>query len=739
MRGVETRHKARTLRRGLCVLLALVMLMGVFASCVTPSDPSDTDATADTADTPSATDADSSDAPAPDTQGPTVTDPIGTDPVGTIPDEPVDTDPDEPVDTNAPADTRPESENPAPDSEFDPVTLAPETVAEPDTAAAELPRLDIVTENGEGINSKEYYTKSTVTLSNCHESYAFSEVGAQLRVRGNSTAGAPKKPYRLKFDVKQEMLGLSGSRAFRNWCLMADYYDGSMLRTYGTFKFAQALLQGEYYSSDCTHVEVYINGQYEGVYLLCEQTQIHKYRINIPELVEGDTALEQGYLLIGQGGRTDEPGTVVVYPGITVRDRNGEKMTFNGMNFALSGGDYTEAQKQYVSTYVSAVFKVVAKAVYDHEYYSLSRDGTMTRIRRFEWAKTDEEKQIETVSRVFNIESAVAMCILDEIVKNLDAMTFNMYVDLSPDGDGILTLAAPWDFDFSMANTHYGTTHSTSGFYATNLSYSEGMRTNLWYVMLGSIDWFDAMVKEKWQESYMALQSVVSDMIGVNYAYDAAFNRDFERWGLPAHRSLIHHHDQADLAGFDEHRKAGEFVTNWLEKRLIWLNRQWGGGAPEPPAAEVPELQLTFKTDADTALITGVKRCEVTLTNHGLKLTPDAEARDPYFSFDYDLLGVEYDAESYHFLEFTYRIPTGASASTYVTELFLCAGDVQNPTGGISTTVETVADGQWHTVKVDLLESGHWEGSIHEIRMDFFSSCAVGDVMYLRDFKLLPQ
>ncbi len=709
----RNRGKAHTLWWGLCVLLVGGILGCCFVSCIAPPMPPVSDTLADST--------------APDGTG------------WTTPDEPESqplTDP-----TPAPAESSPEETLPAGDSEtvWEPITLAPETIPEPETAAAELPRLDIVTANGKDIISKDRYIQSTVTLSNCHENYAFTEMGAQVRVRGNSTAAAPKKPYRLKFDEKQDMLGLSGGRAFRNWCLMADYYDGSMLRTYGTFKFAQTLLEGKYYSSDCTHVEVYVNGQYEGVYLLCEQTQIHKFRINISELVEGDTSLEQGYLMIGQGGRYDEPGNVQIHPEITVRDRTGKDMYFGTMNFALASGDYTDAQKAYVSTYVSAVFKVVSKAVYDHEYYKLDRNGTMTRIRKFEWAKTDEEKQIETISRVFNIESAVSMCILDEIVKNLDAMTFNMYVDLSPEGDGVLTLAAPWDFDFSMANTHYGTTHSTTGFYATNLSYSEGMRTNLWYVMLGSIDWFDAMVKEKWQETYLELQAVISDMISVNYAYDAAFNRDFERWGLPANRSLIHHHDQNDLAVFDEHIKAGEFVTNWLQKRLIWLNRQWGDGKDAPPVEEAPALQLTFQTDADTAIVTALKRCTVTLTNQGLKLMPDAEARDPYFTFDYDMLEGEYDAETYHYLEFSYRIPTGASADTYVTQLFLCSGNVTSPTEAASTTVETVADGQWHTVRIDLQERAHWAGAIHSIRLDFFSSCAAGDTMYLKEFKLLTK
>ena len=619
------------------------------------------------------------------------------------------------------------------------ITLPEETVPEPDTNAQAIPRLDIYTDNQQDVTSKDYYLHGTATLSNCSPKFAFEDMGVNIRARGNSTFHAPKKPFRLKFDEKMEMLGLNGGKAYKSWVLMADYYDGSMLRTYGTFKFAKALMKNEYYSSDCTHVEVYLNGEYRGVYLLCEQTQINRGRVDIPEMKEGDTSVEQGYLMIGVGGQVDEPELVTVRPEITVRDRNGNTQYYSGVNFTLSGGTYTQAQKNYVSNYVSGVFKVVASAVYDHEYYNLSRDGKLTPKRKFEWAKTEEEKQIETISAVFNLESAVSMCILDEICKNLDAMAFNMYVDLSPEGDGILTLAAPWDFDFSMANTHYGTTHSYTGFYATNLSASEGVRVNLWYVMLGSIPWFEDMICEKWQASYTDLKAVVADMVSVNYAYDEAFNSDWDRWGHPAYRSLIHHHCVDDLVTFEEHADAGNFVTDWLTMRLWWLNKQWGDGTDDGDfgAEEAPDLQLVFEDEDDLALIDGIKRCTVELTKDGLLLMPTVDAYDPYFSFDYDLLGKSYDAMIYSVLEFTYKIPKSNSADTYVTELFLCTGGTYDATGGVSTRVEVIADGQWHTVRIDLSETGFWMGTIHEIRFDFFSSCAPNDRMFLKEFKLM--
>ena len=658
----------------------------------------------------------------------------------TLPDaEP--TDPAEPTDTAEPEDTSEDTAEATDGGTGEIMTLPPETVPEPETDAQPIPRLDIYTDDGGDVVSKDDYKHATATLSNCDAKFAFENVGVNIRARGNSTFGAPKKPFRLKFDKKQEMLGLNGGRAYKSWVLMADYYDGSMLRTYGTFKFAKALMESVYYSSDCTHVEVYLNGEYRGVYLLCEQTQINRGRVDIPEMEEGDTSVEQGYLMIGVGGQVDEPELITVRPEIEITDRTGQTRYYGGVNFTLSGGTYTREQKDYVSKYVSAVFKVVAHAVYDNEYYTLHRDGTMTPKTEFAWAKTDEEKQIETVSAVFNIESAVSMCILDEICKNLDAMAFNMYVDLSPEGDGVLTLAAPWDFDFSMANTHYATTHSYTGFYATNFSESEGVRVNLWYVLLGRISWFEDMIRAHWQENYVELKSVVADMVSVSYAYDEAFNRDWDRWGDPIERSLIHHHCVPDLSTFTEHADAGKLVTDWLTMRLWWLNKQWGNGADDGiDVKPAPELELVFEDVDDMAIIDGITRCTVELTeSNGLLLMPTDEAYDPYFSFNYDLLGGQYDASMYPILEFTYKVTRSSSDRSYQTELFLCTGGVENATGGISTHVETVADGQWHTVRIDLSTTGYWFGTIHEIRMDFFSSCEAGDKMYLKEFKLLTE
>ena len=443
------------------------------------------------------------------------------------------------------------------------------------TKKEDMPLIDIYTHNQADITSKDEYIKATVSISRCEDKYIRDSLSANIRARGNSTFVPDKKPFRIKFDEKQSLLGLNGERHMKNWVLLADYFDGSMLRTYATFKFAKVLLEGKYYSSDCTPVEVHLNGKYHGVYLLCEQTEINPNRIGIYEKDNNETRTDIGYLMIGQGGRTDEPETIIIPANVTVTDRNGDQMTFGSLNFALSGSGYTEAQKQYVTKYCEGVFKVIGGALYEGKYYELSRDGVISEKTSF-IGTTTAEKQMETIGAVFNIESSVALCALDEIIKNLDAGTFNMYVDLSPKGDGRLTLAAPWDFDFAMANTHYETTHTSYGFYATNLSVSDGMRTNPIFVMFGRIDWFEEMVKELWQEKYPELQKVAEETLILSYKYQDAYNRDWKKWDHPKKRMLIHHHSKDDLESFGTHLDSGIFLYNWLNQRLDWLNSQWG-------------------------------------------------------------------------------------------------------------------------------------------------------------------
>ncbi|MBE6548325.1 MAG: hypothetical protein E7667_05555 [Ruminococcaceae bacterium] len=613
-------------------------------------------------------------------------------------------------------------------------TYCKDLIPHQDVPKQVMPRLDINT-NGAAIDSKEVYTTASVTLSNCDEEFTFSDISAGIRLRGNSTMVVAKKPYRLKFDVKRNMLGLNNGKKFKSWVLLADYYDSTMLRTFSTFSMAKILNEGKYFSSDFTPVEVYINGTYHGVYLLCEQSQIDGNRVDIYEREDTDTSLEIGYLLIGQGGRTDEPNTVTIGTTLTATDRNGIVNVAGGGNYSISGGDYTPEQIAYVKKYVEGVYEVIRRAVYENAYYSLDRQGNLIEKTNFV-GSTTQEKQIETIDAVFNIDACVRLCILDEIVKNLDAGTYNMYVDLSPTGDGRLTLGPPWDFDFALANTGYASTHSPKGYYATNYTYSDGMRVNTTFVFFGNLPWFEDMMRDVWEAHVDELYAVANNLSVMTAMYGEYYQADYAYWN----RSLMGHHCYNCQESFTCHADAVDFLSSWLYKRLDWLDYIWGDGEPPEAIEQSPLMKFDFTDESITDYLSGFHNCYGTVTRHGYKVEL-TEAHDPFFTLNVSLLPETFDAQDYPIIELEYMIPNANSFTAHnIMEIFLCSGNITGATAGISVIDYLVyPDGVYHKVRFDLTDNPLWQGQIHSIRIDPYAACQLGDIMYIKSVHFLTQ
>ncbi len=115
----------------------------------------------------------------------------------------------------------------------------------------------------------------------------------------------------------------------------------------------------------------------------------------------------------------------------------------------------------------------------------------------------------------------------------------------------------------------------------------------------------------------------------------------------------------------------------------------------------------------------------------GTALTVKGE--DPNVTVDY---GGVLSADTYKTLEITYMIPTTNSKGNGVTDLFFCAGSITNPDPNACIRMELTADGQYHTLTVNLADKGFWTGDVHKIRFDFFDGCAAGDVMYVKSIVL---
>ena len=143
-----------------------------------------------------------------------------------------------------------------------------------------------------------YYEECKITVTDADGRVTLSDTDAQVKVRGNWTTTYEKKPLRIKFAEKQTLLGLNDGAEMKNWVLLAEYKDGSMLRNKTILSIAEELFAGEdLYVTDTELVEVVINGEYWGVYLLAEYQQINEERVNITEAEQDYTGTDIGYFL----------------------------------------------------------------------------------------------------------------------------------------------------------------------------------------------------------------------------------------------------------------------------------------------------------------------------------------------------------------------------------------------------------------------------------------------------------
>lgn len=149
------------------------------------------------------------------------------------------------------------------------------------------------------ITDKKTYrkTKFDIYRPGCDEGrWTASDAEIEIRGRGNSTWGLPKKPYRIKFPEKFSPIGLNHAKA-KSWVLLAHDMDKSLLRNHLGFELSRILFSSsEKYHDEaaltftpCSQmVNVYSGDNYHGVYQMSDQMEVAKGRIDLDKLVAAD-------------------------------------------------------------------------------------------------------------------------------------------------------------------------------------------------------------------------------------------------------------------------------------------------------------------------------------------------------------------------------------------------------------------------------------------------------------------
>lgn len=136
----------------------------------------------------------------------------------------------------------------------------------------------ITTNNGKDITSRTDYVPCYISLNACG-SFSNYSAPASIRGRGNSSwLWYDKKAFRFKLDSKHKILGLGKAK---NWVLLANYRDVTDLMN--TFVFEAGAWLGMPYTNHTRYVELFVNGDYRGLYQLTEQVQQNSNRVDVSD------------------------------------------------------------------------------------------------------------------------------------------------------------------------------------------------------------------------------------------------------------------------------------------------------------------------------------------------------------------------------------------------------------------------------------------------------------------------
>lgn len=264
-----------------------------------------------------------------------------------------------------------------------------------------LPAININTENGQNVTDRHNYINAKLTLSDYDQpqnDLAAATIG--IRGRGNSTWHQPKKPYRIKFENKTSMFGLG---AAKSWVLLANYQDPTFMTNSIAFKLAKSVNMD--YVNTPNHVDLFLNGNYQGIYTFTEQVQVNKHRVNVDE--------KNGFLIEMDSYYDDEIKFRTSILGLPVNIKSPEVTNLS--------------EAKFVQDAFNALEKSVMKPTTTSTHYS----------------------------ELIDVESLINYLIVYDVTRNMELFhpksTF-----LHKDAGGKIKFGPVWDFDWAFGYAEYG-------------------------------------------------------------------------------------------------------------------------------------------------------------------------------------------------------------------------------------------------------------------------------------------
>ena len=377
-----------------------------------------------------------------------------------------------------------------------------------------LPQVYITTEND---LKRSTYVSCVITVHDPSGVYDdVYDTESTIKIRGHSTSAGAKTPYNIKFDSKVELLGLGKGK---KWNLLANLYDKTQLRNALAYDFARET--GMEYTSNSCFAELYFNGEYRGLYQICEPVDVSPTQVDI------DTENNEYLMEL-------EP-----YAGYS----NPYILTTPVLKIILGYNEPdppTQEQRAWLRDFMREAENALLSGDYD------------------------------AVKEYVDVESFARCYIVEELFKNVDyaVSSTRFYVK-----DNKLHEGPVWDFDLSSGNcssTYYQAYNNVGG---SGLSYEGLYCVGLFNQHLFRYEEFTQLVSDLYRELQPVIVNLYEDNeLGLNQIdrlleeCRSEIDRNYTLWSLKKGYGSYEH---KPVDGTYDGEIA--YLKDWLKMRNLWL------------------------------------------------------------------------------------------------------------------------------------------------------------------------
>ena len=355
---------------------------------------------------------------------------------------------------------------------------------------------------------------AAITVYTADGQVDFQDASSTLSGRGNSTWSLPKKPYSVTLSQSSSLLDMGKSA---QWVLLANGYDETHLRNKIIYDFANDVSTNHMISPDCTYVEVYFNGEYGGLYLLCPKID--------PESEALPLESDDYYFELTAAERTGNLPTAFNISSTASLD------VLFPVNVSEEKLDYL---KEYIGAFQAALF---------------SENGVDPETGR----RWDEYIDIDSWARKY---------LLEEVFSNFDGGKASQFFFLDA-SDGKIYAGHCWDYDLTLGK-YWGTTWNTP---YSLLAQRDWHDDTSWYHALCQKDAFMARVIEIYESEYRPLlQHYLEEEIPAEAScVEVAVSSEYLRWQSSLYTDISWEESVADM--YDYYKQHIIFLDSlWLDK-----------------------------------------------------------------------------------------------------------------------------------------------------------------------------